>query len=51
MCLSEKEGGLKFQKCFSPSCFDIAYHKKLANGGKIVLNDTLSHKITLQSKS
>jgi murein DD-endopeptidase MepM/ murein hydrolase activator NlpD len=45
---SEKEGGVKFQKCFSPSCFDIAIYKSLANGGKILLNDTLPHKITLQ---
>jgi hypothetical protein len=45
---SEKEGGTKFQKCFSPNCFDIAIYKTLANGGKIVLKDTLSHKISLQ---
>lgn len=45
---SEKEGGVKFQKCFSPSCYDIAIYKSLINGGKIVLNDTLAHKISLQ---
>ena len=45
---SEKEGGVKYQKCFSPSCFDIAIYKSLVNGGKIVLNDTLPHKISLQ---
>ena len=45
---SEKEGGVKFQKCFSPTCYDIAIYKSLVNGGKIVLNDTLSHKISLQ---
>jgi murein DD-endopeptidase MepM/ murein hydrolase activator NlpD len=45
---SEKEGGVKFQKCFSPSCFDIAIYKSLVNGGKIVLNDTLPHKVSLQ---
>lgn len=45
---SEKEGGVKFQKCFSPSCYDIAIYKSLVNGGKIVLNDTLSHKVSLQ---
>jgi len=45
---SEKEGGVKFQKCFSPSCYDIAIYKNLVNGGKITLNDTLPHKITLQ---
>ena len=45
---SEKENGVKFQKCFSPTCYDIAIYKSLINGGKIVLNDTLSHKISLQ---
>ena len=45
---SEKEGGVKFQKCFSPSCFDIAIYKSLLNGGKIILNDTLPHKVSLQ---
>lgn len=45
---SEKEGGVKFQKCFSPTCYDIAIYKNLVNGGKIVLNDTLPHKISLQ---
>ncbi len=45
---SEKEGGVKFQKCFSPTCYDIAIYKSLLNGGKIILNDTLPHKISLQ---
>ena len=45
---SEKEGGVKFQKCFSPTCYDIAIYKSLVNGGKIILNDTLPHKISLQ---
>ena len=45
---SEKEGGVKFQKCFSPTCYDIAIYNSLLNGGKIVLNDTLPHKISLQ---
>lgn len=45
---SEKESGVKFQKCFSPTCYDIAIYKNLVNGGKIVLNDTLPHKISLQ---
>lgn len=45
---SEKEGGVKFQKCFSPTCYDIAIYKSLVNGGKILLNDTLTHKISLQ---
>ena len=26
---SEKEGGVKFQKCFSPTCYDIAIYKSL----------------------
>jgi len=45
---SEKENGVKFQKCFSPSCYDIAIYKNLVNGGKIILIDTLAHKISLQ---
>jgi hypothetical protein len=45
---SEKEGGVKFQKCFSPTCYDIAIYKSLTNGGKVVLNDTLPHKVSLQ---
>jgi murein DD-endopeptidase MepM/ murein hydrolase activator NlpD len=45
---SEKEGSVKFQKCFSPTCYDIAIYKSLVNGGKIILNDTLLHKISLQ---
>ncbi len=45
---SEKENGLKFQKCFSPTCYDIAIYKSLTNGGKVVLNDTLPHKVSLQ---
>lgn len=45
---SEKENGVKFQKCFSPSYYDIAIYKSSVNGGKIVLTDTLAHKITLQ---
>jgi len=44
---SEKEQGIKIQKCFAPSCYDIAIYKNIVNGGKIVLNDTLAHKVTL----
>ncbi len=44
---SEKDGNIKVQKCFTPSCFDIAIYKTIVNGGKIVLNDTLSHKINI----
>ena len=44
---SEKVGGTKFQKCFSPTCHDIAIYKTLVNGGKIELNDTLLHNIEL----
>jgi hypothetical protein len=45
---SEKDGGVKFQKCFLPNCYDIAIYKSVVNSGKIVLNDTLSHKVSLQ---
>jgi len=44
---SEKEGNIKIQKCFAPSCYDIAIYKTLLNGGKIVLNDTLPHKVNM----
>ncbi|MES2566395.1 MAG: M23 family metallopeptidase [Bacteroidota bacterium] len=45
---SEKVNGIKFQKCFSPSCFDIQIYKTLVNGGKIELKDTLPHTVELQ---
>ncbi|MCF8424857.1 MAG: M23 family metallopeptidase [Bacteroidia bacterium] len=44
---SEKENGTKFQKCFTPACFDIAIYKNVVDNGKIVLKDTLPHKINL----
>jgi hypothetical protein len=44
---SEKNGSTKFQKCFSPGCYDIAIYKTLVNGGKIELKDTLKHTIEL----
>lgn len=44
---SEKIDGAKVQKCFTPNCYDIAIYQKLVNGGKIVLKDTLSHKLEL----
>lgn len=44
---SEKSGSTKFQKCFSPGCYDIAIYKTLVNGGKIELKDTLPHVIEL----
>ncbi|MBC7696401.1 MAG: M23 family metallopeptidase [Burkholderiales bacterium] len=44
---SEKLNGIKFQKCFAPTCYDIAIYKTLVNGGKIELKDTLLHKIEL----
>lgn len=44
---SEKVGATKFQKCFSPTCYDIAIYKTLVNGGKIELNDTLLHTVEL----
>ena len=44
---SEKDDGIKYQKCFTPSCYDIAIYKTLVKGGKIVLNDTLPHKVNI----
>jgi len=44
---SEKENGIKFQKCFTPQCYNVAIYKKLIHGGKIVLHDTLAHKINI----
>jgi len=44
---SEKENGTKFQKCFTPTCFDIGIYKNVTDNGKIVLKDTLPHKINL----
>lgn len=45
---SEKENGIKFQKCFTPKCFDVSIYKTLKKGGKIELNDTLFHKLTIE---
>lgn len=44
---SEKINGMKFQKCFAPTCYDVTIYKTLKNGGKIILNDTLQHTIKL----
>lgn len=44
---SEKSGSTKFQKCFTPACYDIAIYKTLVNGGKIELKDTLAHVVEL----
>ena len=44
---SEKTGSTKFQKCFSPTCYDIAIYKTLVNDGKIELKDTLKHTLEL----
>lgn len=44
---SEKINGQKMQKCFVPSCYDIAIYKKMVNDGKILLADTLKHSIEL----
>ena len=44
---SEKDNGIKFQKCFTPACYDIGIYKSVVNGGKILLNDTFSHKVNL----
>lgn len=43
----EKANAQKFQKCFTPSCYDIKIYKTAVNGGKIVLQDTLPHKLEL----
>lgn len=44
---SEKSGGIKFQKCFTPSCYNIGIYKTAVNGGKILLTDTLPHQLEL----
>ncbi len=44
---SEKSGNIKFQKCFTPACYDIGIYKTLVNGGKIELKDTLLHTVEL----
>lgn len=44
---SEKSSGVKFQKCFSPACYDIAIYKGLVNNGRIELKDTLKHTLEL----
>lgn len=47
---SEKVNGIKYQKCFSPTCFDIGIYKKAINGGRIVLKDTVKHTVELVLK-
>lgn len=44
---SEKSGSVKFQKCFTPACYDILIYKTLVNGGKIELKDTLPHVVEM----
>lgn len=44
---SEKSGSVKFQKCFTPACYDILIYKTLVNGGKMELKDTLPHVVEL----
>ncbi len=44
---SEKVNGQKLQKCFTPTCYDIAIYKNLINGGKMLLPDTLKHTVEL----
>ncbi len=46
---SEKIDGTKFQKCFSPVCYDINIYKTLVNGGKIELKDTSLHTVELMA--
>jgi len=45
---SEKENGVKFQKCFTPKCYDIPIYKTIINDGKIKLSDTLFHKLLIE---
>ncbi len=44
---SEKVNGQKMQKCFVPTCYDIAIYKNIVNGGKVLLTDTFKHTIEL----
>ena len=44
---SEKANGQKMQKCFTPTCYDIAIYKNRVNGGKMLLPDTLKHTVEL----
>ncbi len=44
---SEKVKGQKIQKCFTPTCYDIAIYKNVVNGGKMLLPDTLKHTVEL----
>lgn len=44
---SNKDKGVKFQKCFTPVCYNIGIYKNVVNGGKITLTDTSSHHIEL----
>jgi len=44
---SEKSGFIRFQKCFTPACYDVLIYKTLVNGGKIELKDTLPHVVEL----
>jgi hypothetical protein len=45
---SEKSNGIKLQKCFTPSCFNIDIYKDVINHGVIQLNDTLFHLLNLE---
>jgi hypothetical protein len=45
---SEKENGVKFQKCFTPKCYNVPIYKTIKNDGKIKLNDTLFHKLSIE---
>ena len=47
---SETKNGVKYQKCFVPSCYNIKIYKKIKHNGNIVLNDTIFHKINLEVK-
>jgi hypothetical protein len=45
---SEKSNGIKFQKCFTPTCFSIDIYKDVINNGVIHLNDTSFHLVNLE---
>jgi hypothetical protein len=44
---SDKVNGQKLQKCFTPTCYDIAIYKNVINGGKMLLPDTFKHTVEL----
>lgn len=43
----DKINGVKYQKCFTPQCYDAGLYKAVKNGGRMVLQDTLMHQLEL----